>query len=156
MPSKDKDSIMGTVLNTAELLNAKNVKASELSELGVAPICIPPGQEGIAHSHTLVEEVVIVHKGKGAIQIEDETYKLRPGSVAVVPAGQFHALCNTGKKNFEATAIFNSNVDRSKVVLLDRAAHFGAPPPSVEDLCAELQLLKKSHKKLTKKLNKLG
>ena len=110
---------MGTVLNTAELLSARNVKSAELKELGVAAICIPPGEEGLAHSHTLIEEVVIVHKGKGAIQIEDETFELRAGSIAVVPAGKFHALSNTGKKNFEATAIFNSNVDRSKALLLE-------------------------------------
>ena len=147
---------MGTVLNTAELLSARNVKSAELKELGVAAICIPPSEEGLAHSHTLIEEVVIVHKGKGAIQIEDETFELRAGSIAVVPAGKFHALSNTGKKNFEATAIFNSNVDRSKVQLKNRAEHFGEKQPSIEDVCAELSALKKAHRKLSRKLAKLG
>lgn len=147
---------MGTVFNTQELLNARSVKSAELGELGVAPICLAPGQEGLAHSHTLIEEIVIVHKGKGAIQIEDETYKLRPGSVAVVPAGQFHALCNTGKKNFEATAVFNKNVDRSKVDLKTRAQHFGPKEPTVSELCEQLQSLKKAHKKLKKKLKKVA
>ena len=142
---------MGTVLDTSQLLTARNVKAAELSELGVAPICIAPGEEGLAHSHTLIEEVVIVHKGKGKIQIEDKTYKLRAGSVAVVPAGHFHALCNTGKKPFEATAIFNSNVDRSQVVFKNRAQHFGSPEPTVADLCQEVQALKKAYKKLSRK-----
>ncbi len=146
---------MGTVLNTVELLNARNVKSNELGELGVAPFCIAPGEEGVAHSHTLIEEVIIVHSGKGAIQIEEQTYKLRPGSVAVVPAGQSHALCNTGKENLEATAIFTKNVDRSKVELKTREQHFGAPELTMGELCAQLQKLHKANKKLEKKLRKL-
>lgn len=145
---------MGIIVDTEQLLKAKSVQSAELGELGIAPICIAPGKEGIAHSHTLIEEIVIVHKGKGAIQIENETFKLRPGSVAVVPAGQFHALCNTGKKNFEATAIFNKNVDRSKVALKTRAQHFGAKEPSVSELCAQIERLNKAQKKLKKKLKK--
>lgn len=145
---------MGIILDTEQLLKARTVQSAELGELGVAPICIAPGEEGVAHSHTLIEEIVIVHKGKGAIQIENETFKLRPGSVAVVPAGQFHALCNTGKKNFEATAIFNKNVDRSKVDFKTRAQHFGAKEPTMSEVCAQLERLNKAHKKLKKKLKK--
>jgi len=145
---------VGIILDTEQLLKARTVQSAELGELGVAPICIAPGEEGVAHSHTLVEEIVIVHKGKGAIQIENETFKLRPGSVAVVPAGQFHALCNMGKKNFEATAIFNKNVDRSKVDFKTRAQHFGAKEPTMSEVCAQLERLNKAHKKLKKKLKK--
>ena len=145
---------MGTILDTEQLLKARTVQAAELGELGVAPICIAPGQNGVAHSHTLIEEIVIVHKGKGAIQIENETFKLRPGSVAIVPAGQFHALCNTGKNNFEATAIFNKNVDRSKVVLKTRAQHFGKKEPTLSEVCSQLKRLSKAHKKLKKRLKK--
>ena len=77
------------------------------------------------HSHTLVEEVVVVRSGKGRIQIERETFDLFPGSVAVVPPGRFHALCNTGSVNFEGVAVFNSKVDREAVVLKSREEHFG-------------------------------
>ena len=116
---------MGTVLNSAEFAAARAVRSTKLEELGVVPIRMAPGEEDAGHSHTLVEKVVVVQGGKGCIQIESETFELCAGSVAVVPAGQFHALCNTGKVNFEAVAIFNSNVDRKAVVLKTREEHFG-------------------------------
>ena len=142
---------MGSVLNSKDFAAARKVQAAALTELGVVPICVAPGDEVFAHSHTLIEEVVIVHKGKGTIQIENETSELRAGSVAVIPAGQFHALCNTGKKNLEATVVYNSNVNREQVQRKDRAQHFGAAEPSISDLCAEIESLKKAYKKLKKK-----
>jgi len=120
----------------------------------VAPVCMAPGESNAGHSHTLVEEVLVVHRGKGQIQIEDEVFDLCKGSVAVVPAGQFHALCNTGKKNLEGVILFNSNIDRKAVVLKSREEHFAEPSPSMEALCAEVAALKKQNKKLNKKLRK--
>ena len=111
---------MGTVLTPSDFAAARAVRSASLTELGVAPICMAPGQEDPGHSHTLVEEVVIVQSGEGRIQIENETHDLCAGAVAVVPAGQFHALCNTGTAEFEAVAIYNANVDRKAVVLKNR------------------------------------
>lgn len=140
---------MGTVLNATDFAAARAVRSSKLDELGVAPVCMPPGAEDAGHSHTAVEEVVIVQSGEGKIQIENETHDLCAGSVAVVPAGQFHAMCNTGSTNLEAVIIFNSNVDRKKVVLKSRAEHFGIAD---DDPTAEIAALKKTVKKLRKKL----
>jgi quercetin dioxygenase-like cupin family protein len=142
---------MGTVLNTADLTAIRTAKSADLGELGVAPICVAPGAEALSHSHTLIEEVIIVHKGKGKLQIEDQVFKVCAGSIAVIPAGQFHSICNVGRKNLEATAIFNSNVDRSQVDFKTRKQHFKSEQPTVEDLCAEIKALKKAYKKLAKK-----
>ena len=116
---------MGTVLHAAEFAAVRAKGAATFAELGVAPICLAPGEEDDGHSHTLVEEVVVVRSGEGRIQIERETFDLFPGSVAVVPPGRFHALCNTGSVNFEGVAVFNSKVDREAVVLKSREEHFG-------------------------------
>ncbi|MEM9623078.1 MAG: cupin domain-containing protein, partial [Pseudomonadota bacterium] len=97
---------MGKVLSQSDFAAARNVRAAKLDELGMAPVCMAPGESNAGHSHTLVEEVLIVHRGKGQIQIEDEVFDVCKGSVAVVPAGQFHALCNTGKKNLEGVVLF--------------------------------------------------
>ncbi|MFT5389991.1 MAG: quercetin dioxygenase-like cupin family protein [Gammaproteobacteria bacterium] len=142
---------MGSVLSSKDFEAARKLKEATLTELAVVPVCVAPGAEIFGHSHNMIEEVVIVHKGKGKIQIENETSDVCAGSVAVIPAGQFHALCNTGKKNLEATVVYNSNVNREKVKLRNRAEHFGGSEPSVADLCAEIQSLKKAHKKLKKK-----
>lgn len=147
---------MGTVLNLSDFAAARAVRSATLKELGVAPICLAPGQEDPGHSHTVVEEVVIVQKGEGRIQIEDDTYELCPGSVAVVPAGQFHAMCNVGTEDFEAVAIFNANVDRDAVVLKTREEHFGTASEEmdVEALKAELAEVGKTVRRLQRKLAK--
>ena len=148
---------MGTVLNPTDFAAARAVRSAKLTELGVAPICLAPGQEDPGHSHTVVEEVVIVQKGEGRIQIEDDTYDLCAGSVAVVPAGQFHAMCNVGTGDFEAVAIFNANVDRDAVVLKTREEHFGTAPSDemdVEALKAELAEVGKTVRRLQRKLAK--
>ena len=148
---------MGTVLTANDFAGARAVRSATLKELGVAPICMAPGEEDAGHSHTVVEEIVIVQKGEGRIQIENETYDLCPGSVAVVPAGQFHALCNPGKENFEAVAIFNSNIDRDAVVLKTREQHFGEAEGDETDadaLKAEIAELGKAVRRLQRKLAK--
>ena len=145
---------MGTVLDVADFAAARAVRSATLEELGVAPICMAPGEEDAGHSHTLVEEVVVVQRGEGRIQIENETFDLCAGSVAVVPAGHFHAMCNPGKENFEAVAIFNSNVDRAAVVLKTREEHFGDDGEEMDDeaLKAEVAALGKSIRKLQRQL----
>ncbi len=143
---------MGYVLHSADFAAARSVKSAKLKELGFAPVCMAPGEADDGHSHTLVEEVLVVHKGEGRIQIENETFDVCAGSIAMVPAGQFHALCNTGKENLEGAVLFNANVDRKAVVLKSRAEHFGEPSP--QQLCAEIEALKKANKKLRKKLKK--
>ena len=148
---------MGTVLTATDFAAARAVRSATLKELGVAPICMAPGEEDAGHSHTVVEEIVIVQQGEGRIQIENETYDLCAGSVAVVPAGQFHALCNAGKENFEAVAIFNANVDRDAVVLKTREEHFGTAQDDEEDvdaLKAEIAELGKAVRRLQRKLAK--
>ncbi|MCY3810929.1 MAG: cupin domain-containing protein [Gammaproteobacteria bacterium] len=148
---------MGTVLNPSDFAAARAVRSATLKELGVAPICLAPGQEDPGHSHTVVEEVVIVQKGEGRIQIENDTYDLCAGSVAVVPAGQFHAMCNVGTGDFEAVAIFNANVDRDAVVLKTREEHFDIAPSEemdVEALKAELAEVGRTVRRLQRKLAK--
>ena len=145
---------MKNVLNPSDFAAARAVSSTKLKELGFVPICMEPGAENPGHSHTLVEEIVIVRQGVGKIQIENETFDLGPGSVAVVPAGRFHALCNVGSENLEGMTIFNSNFDRKKVQLKNRKQHF-AQSKSNKSLLCEVDALKKANKKLKKRLKKL-
>ena len=149
---------MGHVLNTGDFAAARAVRGARLGELGYVSVCMAPGEANEGHSHTLVEEILVVQKGTGSIQIEDDVYDLQPGSVAVVPAGQFHATCNTGNVNLEGFIVFNQNVDRKKVKLKSREEHFGKPTKSPQDaletLQAEARALRKANKKLKKKLKK--
>ena len=147
---------MQQVLSAEDFAAARAVSSVSLKELGFAPVCMAPGEANAGHSHTLVEEVLIVQAGMGQIQIENDTYDVCAGSVAVVPAGKFHALCNTGKDNLEGVIIFNRNVDRKKVVLKSRKQHFkGAKSAQAGELLAELTALKKANKKLKKAVRSL-
>ena len=149
---------MEKVLNASTFAAARALNSAKLGELGFAPICMAPGDQSPGHSHTLVEEMVVVQKGCGQIQIEDQVYDLEEGSVAIVPAGQFHALCNPSDANFEAITVFNRNVDRKKVVLKNREQHFAGKKATKKSKKAELEqqvaALKKQNKKLKKKLKK--
>jgi quercetin dioxygenase-like cupin family protein len=143
---------MEQVLTPTDFAAARAVGSVKLRELGFAPVCMAPGAENPGHSHTLVEEVLIVQRGTGKIQIEDDTFDICAGSVAIVPAGKFHAVCNTGAENLEGVTIFNRNVDRKKVVLKSRKQHFKKGASSRD---SEVAVLKSANKKLKKKLKKL-
>ena len=142
---------MEQVLTPQDFAAARAVKSIKLDALGFVPVCMAPGDENPGHSHTLVEEILIVQKGTGKIQIEDDTYDLCPGSVAIVPAGRFHAVCNTGSENLEGVTIFNRDVDVKKVVLKSRKQHFKKQAKADD----ELKALKKANRKLKKQLKKL-
>ena len=146
---------MQTVLNSTDFEAARAVRAAKLNELGFVAVCMAPGEANAGHSHTIVEEMLIVQKGHGQIQIENDTFDLCPGSVAIVPAGKFHAVCNTGSENLEGVTVFNSNFDRKKVVLKSRKEHFSAKKASAkESLQDEIAALRKANKKLKKRLKK--
>ena len=146
---------MEQVLTPSDFAAARAVRSIKLDELGFVPVCMAPGEENPGHSHTLVEEILIVRQGSGQIQIEEERYDLRPGSVAIVPAGRFHAVCNTGSENLEGVTIFNRNVDPKQVVLKSRKEHFKKSASSKDAMRAELETLKKQNKKLKKTIRKL-
>jgi quercetin dioxygenase-like cupin family protein len=147
---------MDQVLTPEDFAAARAVSSVKLQELGFVPICMAPGAENAGHSHTMVEEILIVRQGTGKIQIENETFDLCAGSVAIVPAGKFHAVCNTGSGNLEGVTIFNKNVDRKKVVLKTRKQHFKKAALSKGPARAELEVLKKANKKLKKKIRKIA
>ncbi len=133
---------MGQVLESDSKRSFRHIDG--IRELGIVASCLPPGKTGVEHSHTLVEETTIVRSGSGFIQIESEFFDLRPGSVAVIPAGEFHAITNNGGEPLEMVTVFNANVDRSAVVLKNRQEHFAGGDRSgdIAALTAAIQELK--------------
>jgi mannose-6-phosphate isomerase-like protein (cupin superfamily) len=59
---------------------------------GVANVHVVKITEGAPHVHTGYDEVYYVLTGRGTITLDGETHPLRPGSVAVIPAGVPHSL----------------------------------------------------------------
>ncbi len=59
---------------------------------GVANVHVVKITKGTPHVHTGYDEVYYVLSGNGTIQLGEQTHSLRPGSVAVIPAGIPHSL----------------------------------------------------------------
>jgi mannose-6-phosphate isomerase-like protein (cupin superfamily) len=81
---------------------------------GIANVHVVKITKGTPHRHDGYDEVYYVLAGTGTITLGQETQPLRPGSVAVIPAGVMHSL--------EASA-----GDELEFVI------FGTPPMAIDD-----------------------
>ena len=70
--------------------------------------------KGTSHLHEGYHEVYYVLAGTGTITLGQETHPLRPGSVAVIPAGVLHSLEASAGEELEFVI-------------------FGVPPMAMED-----------------------
>lgn len=70
--------------------------------------------EGGAHYHLAYEETYYFLSGSGTLTIEQETFAVTPGTVAVIPSGKVHAL------------VSNSGEPLEFII-------FGTPPMSIDD-----------------------
>jgi quercetin dioxygenase-like cupin family protein len=62
----------------------------------LAHASVPPGQTLIGHVDPM-EEIYIVQKGRGRMQVDEETRDVKPGDAIHIPIGSFHELINTGE-----------------------------------------------------------
>lgn len=84
------------------------------AETGAAQLCvfeqwIAPGAGAPTHVHP-VEEVLTVLAGEAEIWIEDQTYAVRAGQSALVPAGNRHGFRNSGTSELHIHAILAAPV----------------------------------------------
>lgn len=63
-------------------------------EGGVSNVHVVSVMKGDPHVHRAYDEVYYVLSGNGVLQINQQTFDLRPGAVAVIPAGFVHALAS--------------------------------------------------------------
>jgi quercetin dioxygenase-like cupin family protein len=57
---------------------------------------VPPGHTLIGHVDPM-EEIYIIQKGHGRMQVDKETRDVKPGDAVHIPIGSFHELINTGE-----------------------------------------------------------
>lgn len=81
---------------------------------GVANVHIVRVTQGTPHVHEGYDEVYYVLSGTGTITLGDETRPLRPGTVAVIPAGVAHSLAADDGETLEFVI-------------------FGTPPMAIDD-----------------------
>ena len=72
-----------------------------ISLKGVARITIPPGESNSYHSHEREEQIYIVIKGKGIVQVGEEKVEAKAGDVIYLPPKIGHSFYN----NSEMTSV---------------------------------------------------
>jgi mannose-6-phosphate isomerase-like protein (cupin superfamily) len=62
----------------------------------LAEATLEPGQATQRHYHERTEEIYLVTKGSGDLEVGGETQRVRPGDAILIPAGAWHTLENNG------------------------------------------------------------
>ncbi len=63
----------------------------------LAHALVAPGKKLIGHIDPM-EEIYIIQKGNGFIQVGEEIHEVKPGDAIHIPIGDFHELTNTGEE----------------------------------------------------------
>jgi quercetin dioxygenase-like cupin family protein len=69
-----------------------------ISLKGVARITIPPGESNSYHSHEEEEQIYIVVRGKGVVQVGEEKIDAKAGDAVYLPPKIGHAFYNNSQK----------------------------------------------------------
>ena len=62
----------------------------------LAEATLEPGQATERHYHERSEEIYLVTKGSGELEIDGETRRVRPGEAILIPPRAWHTLENDG------------------------------------------------------------
>jgi mannose-6-phosphate isomerase-like protein (cupin superfamily) len=87
-------------LRTAEPFTTKD--GSTIRELhhtaaqSLAEALLEPGQETERHYHARTQEIYLVTKGSGSLEVDGERRRVRPGDAVLIPPGAWHTLENDG------------------------------------------------------------
>jgi mannose-6-phosphate isomerase-like protein (cupin superfamily) len=66
----------------------------------------PKGAAGKLHRHTVSDNVYIVKRGEGRLQIENSSQTIHEGQVVYIPAGVRHSLSNVSSEPLELFEIY--------------------------------------------------
>lgn len=62
----------------------------------LAEATLEPGQATQRHYHRASEEIYVVTKGSGELEVVGEPRRVRPGDAILIPPGAWHTLENDG------------------------------------------------------------
>ena len=62
----------------------------------LAEATLEPGQATERHHHRATEEIYLVTKGSGELDVDGERRRVRRGDAVLIPPGAWHALENDG------------------------------------------------------------
>jgi mannose-6-phosphate isomerase-like protein (cupin superfamily) len=58
-----------------------------------------PGRKMRVHKHLDNDELIFIHKGQGALTLDEQLVEVKTGDVVFVPRDTWHGLDNTGNEN---------------------------------------------------------
>ena len=70
----------------------------------LAHASVPPGNKLIGHVDPM-EEIYIIQRGRGRMQVDDEARDVKPGDAIHIPIGSFHELVNTGDEELTVLVV---------------------------------------------------
>ena len=98
--------------------------------LQLVVMSLKPGQDIGVETHATHDQFFRIEQGKGKIEIDGVTHKVKSGTGIVVPAGALHNLVNTGDKAMKVYTIYGppNHVDqleqKTKSVAQASSEHF--------------------------------
>jgi quercetin dioxygenase-like cupin family protein len=90
---------------------------------------LPPGDAIGVHRHLREDEIILMTRGTGRVQLGKQEYTAGPGATVFIPQGTCIALANAGPDTLTMVAVFSSpGFER---VLREVSSLAGAPPKPV-------------------------
>lgn len=101
----DTHDIGGEVVKDNETYLLKDNKT--LKNLVLSSTKLYRGQSTRGHSHAGQEEVYFFVQGTGIMMVDEEKFRVNPGSIVVIPDGAFHRVINDGEMNLVFNCVFD-------------------------------------------------
>ena len=99
------NDIEGEIVKDNETYTLRDNKT--LKNLVVSSTSLHPGMSTRGHTHPGQEEVYYFVHGNGSIEIDQESYYVRPGDVYLIPDGAFHRVHNITDKELYFVCVFD-------------------------------------------------
>jgi mannose-6-phosphate isomerase-like protein (cupin superfamily) len=77
------------------------------SAQSLAEATLEPSQATQRHHHERTEEIYLVTKGSGSLEVDGETRTVRPGDAIRIPPGAWHTLENDGTSELTILCMFS-------------------------------------------------
>jgi len=97
--------IGGEVVKDNETYLLKDNKT--LKNLVLSSTCLHSGHATRGHLHAGQEEVYFFVSGTGMMIVGEEKFRVNPGSVVLIPDGEFHRVINDGDSDLIFNCVFN-------------------------------------------------
>ncbi len=78
-----------------------------LTNIVLSSTCLYNGKMTTGHAHPGQEEVYIFVMGSGIMIVDEDKFRVGPGSIVLIPDGAFHKVINDGDTNLIFNCIFD-------------------------------------------------